>query len=111
MLADSTRPRPVMLDVRNQYEYDVGHFDGAVRPQGVVCHTGLEPQALREQRARGTPATQACGPCLGQAQFSESDAASFGLDPNNATAKEETEVMMCRTGLGLRLGLRARAGA
>ena len=43
---DSTKPRPVMLDVRNQYEYDVGHFDGAVRPQGVVCHTGLETQAL-----------------------------------------------------------------
>jgi predicted sulfurtransferase len=40
---DSTKPRPVMLDVRNQYEYDVGHFDGAVRPQGVVCRTRLEP--------------------------------------------------------------------
>ena len=52
-----------MLDVRNQYEYDVGHFDGALRPQGID-------------------------------QFSESDAASFGLDPNNETAKEETEVMM-----------------
>ena len=56
-----------MLDVRNQYEYDVGHFDGALRPQGID-------------------------------QFSESDAASFGLDPNNATAKEETEVMMYCTG-------------
>ena len=51
-----------MLDVRNQYEYDVGHFDGAVRPQGV-------------------------------AQFSESDAASFGL-PDDAAAKEETEILM-----------------
>ena len=63
MLSDSSRPRPVMLDVRNQYEYDVGHFDGALRPQGID-------------------------------QFSESDAASFGLDPSNETAKEETEVMM-----------------
>ena len=24
-----------MLDVRNQYEFDVGHFDGALRPQGI----------------------------------------------------------------------------
>tara|TARA_B100000787_G_C15974067_1_gene198676 strand:+ start:152 stop:382 length:231 start_codon:yes stop_codon:yes gene_type:complete len=74
MLSDPTKPR-VMLDVRNQYEYDVGHFDGAVRPQGV-------------------------------AQFSESDAASFGLDPNNATAKEETEVTTLA--LTLTLGLRRK---
>ena len=42
MIEDTTRPK-VVLDVRNQYEYDVGHFDGAVRPQGVVCRTRLEP--------------------------------------------------------------------
>ena len=65
---------------------------------------------LRDPRVRTSPWTGAANPSpnpnlnpspspnpnpnLGQAQFSESDAASFGLDPNNATAKEETEVMI-----------------
>ena len=35
MLADSSLSK-LVLDVRNTYEYDVGHFDGATRPQGVA---------------------------------------------------------------------------
>ena len=29
------RPRPVLLDVRNAYEWDAGHFAGAERPLEV----------------------------------------------------------------------------
>lgn len=32
MLADEKRPK-VLLDVRNSYEWDVGHFEGASRPE------------------------------------------------------------------------------
>jgi UPF0176 protein len=34
MLADRTTPKHV-LDVRNAYEWDVGHFEGAARPAGT----------------------------------------------------------------------------
>ena len=40
MLADEAAPKHV-LDVRNSYEWDVGHFQGAERPaldQFAVCH-------------------------------------------------------------------------
>ena len=29
-------PRPIVLDVRNSYEWDAGHFEGAARPQEVT---------------------------------------------------------------------------
>lgn len=35
MLADSSLSK-LVLDVRNTYEYDVGHFEGATRPQGIA---------------------------------------------------------------------------
>ena len=34
--AVAARPDVVVLDVRNDYEWDAGHFQGANRPQEVV---------------------------------------------------------------------------
>ena len=34
MLGDTAQPK-LLLDVRNEYEWDVGHFEGAARPQGI----------------------------------------------------------------------------
>lgn len=30
---DAAEPAPVVLDVRNSYEWDAGHFEGAERPR------------------------------------------------------------------------------
>ena len=36
----SERPRPIVLDVRNAYEWDAGHFEGAERPlEDNFCET------------------------------------------------------------------------
>ena len=45
MLADTTRPKMV-LDVRNQYEWDVGRFDGAARPQGISQFSESDAQSF-----------------------------------------------------------------
>ena len=34
-LAGTSSSRPIVLDVRNGYEWDAGHFEGAARPQEV----------------------------------------------------------------------------
>ena len=36
--AVAARPDVVVLDVRNDYEWDAGHFQGAKRPQEVCRH-------------------------------------------------------------------------
>ena len=35
LVATAARPDIVVLDVRNDYEWDAGHFQGAQRPQEV----------------------------------------------------------------------------
>ena len=40
------KPRTVVVDVRNAYEFDVGHFEGAVRPS---------TDQFREQELAGVP--------------------------------------------------------
>lgn len=49
--ATAVAPRPdvVVLDVRNDYEWDAGHFQGAKRPQ-EVCHHVFDHQYYRTSR-------------------------------------------------------------
>lgn len=45
--AVAARPDVVVLDVRNDYEWDAGHFQGANRPQEVCLPVTLLPSAGR----------------------------------------------------------------
>lgn len=44
--AAAGRPRPVVLDVRNAYEWDAGHFSGAERPLEVPRSPQMTFQAV-----------------------------------------------------------------
>lgn len=45
MLGDTAQQK-LVLDVRNQYEWDVGHFEGAARPQGVAHFSDSDAEAF-----------------------------------------------------------------
>ena len=57
--AGAARPDVVVLDVRNDYEWDAGHFQGANRPQ-EVCHQHQPQLEIWQLHLPGCPA--ACIP-------------------------------------------------
>ena len=61
--AVAARPDVVVLDVRNDYEWDAGHFQGANRPQ-EVCSATQTSTCVQEScmhNAHGVVAVQVAG--------------------------------------------------
>ncbi|KAL8139273.1 hypothetical protein V2J09_005294 [Rumex salicifolius] len=68
---DNTNKNYILLDVRNGYEWDIGHFDGAVRPEVD---------------------------CFKSTSFGLSESEVQGSDPLANIDKENTDVLMYCTG-------------
>lgn len=59
--AEERGEKPLLLDVRNQYEYELGHFEGSVAPN---CKTFREYnnffEKVREEHGEDTPVMMCC---------------------------------------------------
>ena len=57
--AEPHQQQPILLDVRNGYEWDAGHFQGAVRPLEVTAGAAVQ---MCSAGSCITTMTHSCGP-------------------------------------------------